>query len=351
MVLNDHKDANGFTKVEDAKDALMKRRERLTKGRDLDSLLKETQYYPFSIDEAFIIGSSNIFPVALLQSRVERIYSDSKLSNIGIRGELIWLEKTVAFEANPELKEVSYPTKNTGNKEGCITIYEFPYKNNQDVTPSNLYIAGCDPYTQDQADTSPSLGSIFIYKRFINANETSNIIVAEYTGRPMKSEDFYENCRKLLTYYNANCLYENNVPGMKQYFEMRGCLRLLAEQPDIVKDLVKDSIVKRNYGINVSQPIKIYLIERIKSYLLTEFEEGEYNVEKIYSVNLLKELINYSPDNNFDRVIAFGLCLIQEDEYHQVKVKETKKTNMFQNIFEHLGHTTKRIKEEETRFY
>jgi len=45
------------------------------------------------------------------------------------------------------------------------------------------------------------------------------MIVAEYTGRPATAEDYYENVRKLLLYYNARLLYENQWKGLATYFK------------------------------------------------------------------------------------------------------------------------------------
>ena len=42
--------------------------------------------------------------------------------------------------------------------------------------------------------------------------------VAEYTGRPKSAEEFYENVRKLLLYYNARAMYENQNKGIFVYF-------------------------------------------------------------------------------------------------------------------------------------
>lgn len=79
-----------------------------------------------------------------------------------------------------------------------------------------MYVAGCDPYDHDKSGTN-SLGSTFIYKRF-QSFEQYDIIVAEYTGRPATAEEYYENVRKLLTYYNARLLYENERKGLFPYF-------------------------------------------------------------------------------------------------------------------------------------
>jgi hypothetical protein len=112
-------------------------------------------------------------------------------------------------------------------------------------SPYGRYIAGCDPYDQDKADTSESLGSFFVYDRLTEQ------IVAEFTGRPNRADDFYETCRRMCIYYNAKCLYENQLKGLKIYFEQKNSLHYLSEQPGIIKDIVKNSQVNRGYGIHM----------------------------------------------------------------------------------------------------
>lgn len=67
---------------------------------------------------------------------------------------------------------------------GSIVIWEHPCPD----PPIGLYIAGLDPYDQDQSGTN-SLGSIFIYKRIQNFESYSDILVAEYTGRPKQQKN------------------------------------------------------------------------------------------------------------------------------------------------------------------
>ena len=70
----------------------------------------------------------------------------------------------------------------------------------------------CDNNFDDHdVSQTGSLGSFFIYKRFNNIESYYDIIVAEYTGRPPTAEEYYENCRRLLEYYNARLLYENEL--------------------------------------------------------------------------------------------------------------------------------------------
>lgn len=200
----------------------------------------------------------------------------------------------------------------------------------------------CDPYDQDKSE-SGSLGSFMIYKRFYQAGKTHDILVAEYTGRPEKADQFYENCRKLCIYYNARCLYENQLVGLKVYFEMKNSLYLLFESPGIIKDIVKDSRVQRGYGIHMNRGsngangIKDQCEIYLKQWLYEENTDINgtkfLNFHTIKSIPLLKELIAYDREINTDRVIAFMLCILQTKELHRIHVEELSNSNSFSNSF------------------
>lgn len=321
MCLNQFKNSDGFTITEDSKNYIIKEREVLKKAKDIEPLLQYIQFWPLKVEDVFLSSSNNIFPLALLQDWLDTVNRDNKLRTCGIRGELDFCEGKLKFTPDSELREAEFPVTKTSFKKGCIVIYEFPFSVNG-IIPDSLYIAGTDPYAQDYSKTSPSLGATYIYKRIYNADKTYDLPVASYIGRPDKAEDYYERVRKLLIFYNAKCLHENNVAGMKQYFETVKSLRYLCGQPNIVNDIIIDPTVKRTHGICITIKMKNFLLETIRSWLLTEFAPNRYNVEKILDVNLLKELLVYNTTDNFDRVIAFGLCLIQDLEMFRLKVKE-----------------------------
>ena len=109
---------------------------------------------------------------------------------------------------------------------------------------------------------------------------------------------------------------------------------LLADQPDTIKDIVKDSKVQRSKGIHMSVPIKDWGEGLIKDWLVEEYAPGKKNLTKIFSEPLLEELISYSPEGNFDRVMAFMMVMIYIKELHQVKVKKAKEENK-QELFKH----------------
>ena len=340
-VLNDHKDMaeDGITLVtnmETATEALVNIRNKKKAGRDQAAYFQELQYYPFTADEAFIQSTGNIFPQALLQDRYNYLMKNKAAREVGVRGDLEFKEGgKVKFVPNDSLREADYPY-NPKNQEGCVIIYEAPEKD----APEYLYIGGTDPYRQDESDSTDSLGATTIYKRFWTPTKTYDWPVATYYGRPETSQEYYENVRMLCIYYNARILYENEVRGMKEYFEQKKSLRYLARQPEIIKDIIKDSHVNRGYGIHMPDKIKSYGELKIREWLMYEYDEGKFNTDKIFSINLLKELINYNRTGNFDRVISLMLVILYNEELHRVVLKDTAKIehkSMFESRFKKDG--------------
>jgi len=204
-----------------------------------------------------------------------------------------------------------------------------PYENGEEEIPYGMYVAGCDPYDHDEATTA-SLGSLIVL------NKLTNRIVAEYTGRPETANQYYEVVRRLLKFYNAKCLYENERKGLYQYLEHKHETHLLLDQPEIIKDVVQNSRVSRGKGMHMSKPLKNYGEELIKMWLLDNYGQDEslMNLHKIRSQGLLKELIAYNADDNFDRVMAFMMVMyhLEEVKKHTVE-KEKKITTIYDQGF------------------
>lgn len=191
----------------------------------------------------------------------------------------------------------------------------------------------CDPYDHDQSGTN-SLGSTFVYKRFQDFENYYDIIVAEYTGRPATAEEYYENLRKLAIYYNGRIMYENERKGLFPYFTAKHCDYLLADQPDIINDIVGNSKVQRRKGCHMNKQIKQWGEGLIKDWLNEEQSPGKKNLHNILSEPLLEELISYNDTGNFDRVMAMMQVMIYREQLYNVKVKEKKKENKNRVLFE-----------------
>jgi hypothetical protein len=334
-----HVNEDGVSLRETAIAANLANREELQKGarstKTLDDFLTQ---YPLVPAEAFLITTGAYFPAKPLMDRISKLTSDKKLANLGMRGEMVMEGAAVKFyQAQDQYFEAPFPF-DPKNKKGCVVIYEPPEKIGEEV-PFGLYLASTDPYMHDDS-TGDSLGSTFIYKKFYSAEKTSDIIVAEYTGRPETSEDYYQQVMMLLQYYNAKCLYENQFKDMKTYFQNKNVLHLLAPQPMIVKDIIPKSEVNRGYGIHMPIQLKQAAVIYLKEWLMTPINDTETNIDRLYSLPLLQELLRFNFVGNFDRVSSLLILMlyIQENKKIQLNaIEKDQKSTMFYGLNKAMG--------------
>lgn len=260
---------------------------------------------PITPAEAMLEFNGNIFPKKELQEQLSLLRTNKKLQNHKQVGDLVQQpDGTIKWVIKKNGDITHYPLKQGEDPTGSIVIWEHP---NKDASPG-LYIAGIDSYDYDESSTT-SLGSCFIYKRIQFIEQYSDIIVAEYTGRPKSAEEFYENVRKLLLYYNARAMYENQNKGIFVYFTNKHCDYLLADQPDIINDIVSNSKVNRKKGCHMNKQIKQWGEGLIKDWLNDENSVGKKNLYNIMSEPLLEELIAYNDNGNFDRCLTKGTLI------------------------------------------
>lgn len=294
--------------------------------------------------EACLEFGGNIFPKKELQEQLATIRTNKHLSNHKQIGDLIWEKDGTLKWVIKKIGDIThYPLKKDDNPTGSIVIWEHPVKD----APIGLYILGVDPYDHDQSGTN-SLGSTFVYKRFQDFENYYDIIVAEYTGRPSTAEEYYENLRKLAVYYNGRIMYENERKGLFPYFTAKHCDYLLADQPDIISDVVGNSKVQRKKGCHMNKQIKQWGEGLIKDWLNEEQAPGKKNLHNILSEPLLEELISYNDTGNFDRVMALMQVMIYREQLYNVKVKEKKKENKNRVLFEGPIFTQEWYRDDDT---
>lgn len=280
--------------------------------------------------EACLEFGGNIFPKKELQEQLARIRTNKQLQNHKQIGDLVQTpDGNISWVIKKTGDITHYPLNKDDDPTGSIVIWEHPMKD----APFGLYIAGIDPYDHDQSGTN-SLGSCIIYKRIQNIESYSDIIVAEYTGRPQAADDFYENVRKLLIYYNARAMYENQNKGLFVYFANKHCDYLLADQPDIINDIVGNSKVQRKKGCHMNKSIKAWGEGLIKDWLNDINADGKKNLYNILSEPLLEELIAYNDIINTDRVMALMQVMIYREQLFNVVVKEKEKENKSRLLFD-----------------
>jgi hypothetical protein len=277
---------------------------------------------PLTLQEAIMRRDGSIFPVASLLDRINELDSNPSEYNDVYTGDLV-MDKSGTIDFIPTSKSPirNFPHKDN-KQEGCIEIFKMPEKDSSGKVFSGRYIAGCDPYDDDSAETM-SLGSFFILDLWTDK------IVAEYTGRPTFADDFYEKVRLMCLFYNARLNYESNKKGLFAYFSKMNCIYLLTDVLEFLKDkdMVKGNLIgNKSKGTNASLPINNYARTLIRNWLILpkpiitndgekDVETTTYNLNFIRSRALLQELSQWNVDGNFDRVSALGmLMLLREDK-------------------------------------
>lgn len=289
---------------------------------DPNTIIKTIAEVPITPAEAIVKTGVNMFPVADLTERIGQLDSNPTEYNDVYVGDLVF-GKDGQVEYKPTSAQPIRDFPHKDNKiEGAIEIYQLPEIDRNTGKPYNdRYILGADPYDDDESNTM-SLGSIFVLDLWTDR------IVAEYTGRPPFADDYYEICRKLCLFYNGRLNYEYNKKGLFSHFSTRNSLYLLTDVLDFLKEkqMMKDGYGNKSKGTNASPAINAYARSRLRSWLLApvpimqtiDGEEKEVMVPRLFTVRnraLLKELINYNSEGNFDRISAMGmLMLLREDK-------------------------------------
>ena len=288
---------------------------------DPNTVIKTIAEVPITPAEAIVKTGVNMFPVTDLTERLGQLDANPREYDDVYVGDLtINSSKEVEFKPTSDQPIREFPHKD--NKiEGAIEIYKLPEKDRSGRVFDNRYILGCDPYDDDESNTM-SLGSVYVLDLWTDK------VVAEYTGRPLFADDFYEICRKMCLFYNGRMNYENNKKGLFAYFSKMNCLYLLTDVLDFLKD--KDMVKGSSYGnkakgTNATAAINAYARNLLRSWLLRpvpviqtiDGEDQEVMIPNLYTLRsraLIKELILYNSEGNFDRISSMGmLMLLRED--------------------------------------
>ena len=294
---------------------------------DINAITKRISQYPITPQEAIVRSHGSIFPITELNERLNHIDNNPNAYDDVYVGELVETNTgKIDFRPTASTPIREFPTKD--NKvAGALEIYEMPRKDAKgEVFPDRYYLAA-DPYDDDASNTM-SLGSILVLDTWTDK------LVAEYTGRPMYANDFFEMARKMCFFWNGRLMYENNKKGMFAYFSQKNCVYKLADTPIYLKD--KQLIKEIGYG-NKSKGIPMYSaagkgglrdygFRLIRDWLITpvtviekdaEGNDIEVQIPNLYNIRnraLLKELILYNPQINVDRIMALVQLMLYREE-------------------------------------
>ena len=139
------KEETGESLVEEAKSAVETQVEFIKKNsKDPNALDSHLAEFPIIPAHAFIKTGTNIFPKAEINAQINEIQSNGALQNIGKR-VIFYKGEDGRLKCDPsdDVKPImNFPLKKDVDGEGCVLIYQEPYKVSGEI-PSNLYYICC----------------------------------------------------------------------------------------------------------------------------------------------------------------------------------------------------------------
>jgi hypothetical protein len=342
LMLNKYKDEFGNTDF-GASDAWLEDEYRKAElSRNAKTLLDLKTRNPRTLNDALLSLTGTKFPTAALTDVLTQISLFPKVGeNKAVPGYMQPIAGNhQAARFVPDLTKTpleDYPIKFSADMSGAFMVLE-----EADPTlPDGYYVAGCDPYNQDEVKESESVGACYIIRRAFGTRYPQDRIVAWYVGRPKSYDDYYEQVRLGCCYYNAVLLPENETSLVRDHFTRNGSLGLLAPPPPLLRANILNAPV-RAFGQNMSPAVKRDLLAVTNKWLIEPVyavnQKGELemrlaganpisdedvlhelgaDMDKVLNLHfvsdpgLLREMINYTEGGNYDRVIAFMLAVAQ----------------------------------------
>ena len=291
---------------------------------DIRTILKTISDRPIVPQEAIMRVKGNFFPITDINNRIAQLDANpSEYDDVYIGKIIFNKDNKPEFQPTTDTPIRDFPLKNE-NTKGAIEIFKLPEKDANGNVFNNRYIAGLDPIDDDSSnDSLHSLMSLFVLDLWTDS------IVCEYTGRLEFADDQYEIIRKILLFFNARCLYENNKKGIYAYFAKMNSLYLLEETPEFLKekDMIKTvGIGNKAVGFSANKAVNDYADRCTRNWLMqpvtimseVDGKEVESTIYKLYTVKnraFLRECSLFNPDINVDRIRAFGALMLSREQH------------------------------------
>jgi hypothetical protein len=321
------------------------------KSGNSKTLLKFKAYWCKKPSDSFLILTRNDYNIEEAK-RQQKNLRDNGLDGTPV--ELHYADNgMVTHEFSEKLPITEFPVK-TQSKDAPVMIYEFPMES----PPFGLYVAGVDPYRHSESEYGDSLGAVYIYKRIheIGSEKYQDMFVASYVARPGDIKDWNETARRLIKYYNARTLCENDEMSFINYMIDKGDGHYLEDQPEWLRLIVPNTKVNRNKGIHRSaKQIRDFLDGQLKEYLdqcvYSEKDENGSVTKQILGVTrvldpmLLEEIVRFDKDKNFDRVIAAQLAIALANKLNPViKINSLNADNRIEAYYNKFKQQSENLK-------
>lgn len=311
---------NGHSDEKGATEWLHKKREQLESSGQIQQLNDFIQQYPLSVEEMFSIATESAFPPEIT-ARLGQQMTTIKKERPPIKvGSMLSVGDDVKFTLD--------------RRKGKVKILEDPV----DGANENIYVAGIDPIPLSGNDKKGSNYSLVVYKRFLNATQSSAIPVCIYSERDWNADTLANQSIAILRYYNAKALIETNTGGVIiDKFRTYGFMKYLALRPTSFD--IKFVENRKRVGIHKSEAVANRQNQLILQYL-TDFTEN------IWFEELIEDLLKYL-NLNTDLADAFGMALLLDADWsHKEKKLNTKKQSIKIPTFASVNGVNKLIYKE-----
>lgn len=350
VILPAFKDKNGNTDYAAAIEFVNAERKEAADSADPRVLSRLIMNEPNYVDEMWITDKGYFLPYEEAAERERELMKGQMFKDMGHDVELIWGQdnKVKVKQLHDFTRIYEWPLpKDLKDPSGCVVIYEYPKEDD----PADLYcFVGHDPYVEEDIDYGGSLGVTYILKnpKYITNGYTGNIIVASYIGKPVKGlKYYYEQQEKLLALYKnpqQGLWYEKNRGEMcREYYMNNAKAYLLCLTPDRTQG---GNIYQRNiqsFGYSVGNRVsKLNLLKMLHDWLLEEttfMENGvevtKKNIFRIPCIFLIRQIMDYDIDGNFDAVDGFRGCILGLREMtakQEQFMKRKKDVNLFESL-------------------
>lgn len=236
-----------------------------------------------------------------------------------------WLNKLIGLGV-PSIKVNALPKLENSRSQnmGCFfdSNEDYIYFQILDITKSpykgKVYNFHCETSTYlskhitthncDPVDPNPevlpgaSLLSFMMRRKPIGLRPATTVM--EITYRPKDVTEFYEQVVCALVHYKTKVLIESNRFDMISWFNRNGYKGMILPAPVGMTKITGGR--RTQLGVRMIPATKAYMEGLIEAEL-------EHNIEQVPSLKLLNELAVYGAKNT-DRIIAWGLTLMQEAE-------------------------------------
>lgn len=322
--------------------------------KDRALYVQERMAFPLSIDDCFLNTNVNRFPVE------DALKHKSRLLEEGRPGKTVDIYQIDGMKMGYNFSDkqlADYPFQG-GNIDSPVVIYEDPPE--EGGVFDYTYVSSLDPYKSDKADTD-SVGSFYVLKRYVKINDPfAYCIVASYASRPPSSDDFCRNCEILQEAYGAKCLMENADRMYELYLTRRNKQLMLLEDGERLAGKIIRAGARQNnkLGLAPTVPNQRMLFNTVIQYCWEDVVVGydddgneitQKGIYRIPDIELLDEIIAFSPGVNTDRIIAFGHALLLAKYYDDMGYmpesttqKENQKKRERKKIEQVKGFTVRR---------